>query len=227
MRSCLLTIFALLSLTCSVRADMVVLGTNYQSGSPLLIDPGATSGLMTINITNLSSPSTLMAGWQLDLLIVPIGPATGSLTFATPAGNPFSAPNPPNYIFGNDNLGIEGTNTGSNLTANDFYGDLGGVLVPTTGANLLQVSFSATSDASGLYGIYALEGPANTNWSDADGNTLFFQNVPNGDGMVEIGEVEVSPAPTSLTLTVLAVGTLLMFRAWKTWKSPRPEAVCL
>ena len=48
------------------------------------------------------------------------------------------------------------------------------------GANLLQMDFAATSNASGLFGVYALEGNRLTEWTDGNANDQFFTNVPDG-----------------------------------------------
>ena len=139
---------------------------------------------------------------------IPDTGATGTLTFQDPASG--TPPNPANYIFGANGLGIAATNGGSRLIANDFF-DPGvgpGATVPgSPGANLLQTDFLATTNASGLFGIFALEGSALTQWTDGGGTTQFFTNVPDGTGMVRIGEVLISaavPEPSSLVLGCMA-----------------------
>ena len=104
-----------------------------------------------------------------------------------------------------------------------------GVPVPgSPGANLLQMDFLASSNASGLFGIYAVEGAANTQWTDPTVTTQFFTNVPDGTGMVLIGEVLVTgqavPEPSSLGMLGLAVTTLTGWRCWRKRKQGRASA---
>ena len=192
----------------------VILGTTNPPGTPLSMTAGTTSGPMLVNVVSNNAPNDVMAAWLFSLEILPIAGATGTLSFQNPAtGTPA---NPANYIFGGNGLGIAATNTGSALSANDFF-DLSvgaGVAVPGTGANLLQMDFLASSGASGLFGIYAVKGTANTTWTDSNLTTQFFSNVPDGTGTVEIGEVNVTPAVTSVpepaSLTLLGMGAVGM-----------------
>ncbi len=197
--------FALLCvLAASARAD-VTLGTTNPPGTPLIMSAGTTSGPMLVDIVSDNPPNDVMAAWAFELKIVPDAGTSGTLTFEDPAtGTP---PNPPDYIFGSDGLGISATNGGSTLSANDFYNPSFGSGVPvpgSPGANLLQMDFLASSNASGLFGVYALEGVALTEWTDANETTQLFTNVPDGSGMVRIGDVlipqAVVPEPPSLLL---------------------------
>ena len=139
-----------------------------------------------------------------------------------------TAPIPANYVFGGNGLGIAAINSGSMLTANDFYFNPGGpigVSVPgSPGANLLQMDFLASSNASGLFGVYALEGPGLTQWSDPNFNTQFFTNVPSGTGMVLIGDVLIQgsvPEPSSFVMLGLASATLA---GWQLRRKRRQRA---
>jgi hypothetical protein len=185
--------FAVLGLLAGGARAGVILDTSNPPGTPLTMSAGATSGLMSVSVLSNNPPNDIMAGWQFDLVIVPNGGATGTLTFQSPAtGTPAD---PPNYIFGSNGLGIVDTNNGTTLTANDLFAGAGsGATVPgSPGANLLQMDFLASSGASGLFGIYAIEGPGATSWIDSSFNTQFFTNVPNGSSMVLIGDVLVTP----------------------------------
>jgi hypothetical protein len=218
--------------TSTLHADLIDLSTDFPAGTPLVMNAGGTSGPMTINIVNNSNPpQDFMAAFQIALTIVPAGGAAGALTFHTPAAGSggavppaFTIPSgssgePPNYIFAGNNTqfgGIQGTNTGSGLTANDIADNP--VHVPTSGSNLLAVTFAASPDASGLFGVFALRGNLNTAWTDSNAGTQFFVNVPDGTGQVEIGEVRVIgataavPEPYSMILVALAVSVLLVYR---------------
>jgi hypothetical protein len=210
MKKLILSFASLCLLACGASAG-VVLSTSNPPGTPLSMNPGSTSGQMLVNVVSDNPPNDVMAAWNVTLAIVPEPGATGTLTFQDPAtGTP---PNPPNYIFDGNGLGIVATNTGSQLNANDFFDPSGGpgAVVPgSPGANLLAMDFLASPNASGLFGIYALEGAALTQWTDANSTTQFFTNVPDGTGMVLIGEVEVLgvvPEPSALVLA----GTAMVF----------------
>jgi hypothetical protein len=178
---------------------------------------------MFVNVTS-STGNDVMAAWQFNLVIVPNASAVGSLSFVNPVTTDFSlsqlnyASVPTNYVFGNNGLGIVATNGGTTLSANDFFDpSVGpGATVPGgLGANLLQMDFLASAGASGLFDIYALQGPANTVWVDGNLNQQFFSNVPDGTGMVLLGEVQVNPAttatpePSALVLLGLGCATLV------------------
>jgi PEP-CTERM motif len=192
----------------------VMLTTSNPPGTPLVMSAGTTSGPMLVSVLSDSFPNDVMSAWQFSLTIVADSGATGTLVFQDPATG--SPPPPSNYIFDANGLGISvmNINGGSQLNANDFLDpDAGdGVPVPgAPGANLLQMDFQALSNASGLFGIYTLDGSANTLWNDANGDPQFFTNVPDNTGMVRIGEVLVAssvPEPSSLVL--LAAGTVIL-----------------
>jgi PEP-CTERM motif len=208
--------FAVLCLLAGGGRAGVMLGTSNPPATPLTMTVGTTSGPMFVNVVSNNAPNDIMAAWQFGLEIVPNAGATGTLTFQDPPTG--MAPNPPNYIFGSNGLGIAvPSNTGSSSDpVNDFYSVIGsGVVVPATFSNLLQMDFSASSGASGLFGIYAVEGAANTVWSDPSFTTQFFSNVPDGTGTVLIGDVLVQPAagvgvPEPSTLALLALGSITL-----------------
>ncbi|HVC96415.1 MAG TPA: hypothetical protein VND64_22205, partial [Pirellulales bacterium] len=107
-------------------------------------------------------------------------------------------------------------------------GSEAGVPVPGgSGANLLQMDFFASSDASGLFGIYAVEGLANTVWTDDNITTQFFTNAPDETGTVLIGEVKlpggVQPIPEPSTLTLFWLGSTALV-SWNSWRQRKPAA---
>jgi PEP-CTERM motif len=218
--------FALLGLlTGSSRADLV-LSTSNPPGTPLTMSAGTTSAPMLVNVVSNNPPNDVMAAWSFQLEISPESGATGTLTFQDPAtGTP---PNPTNYVFGSNGIGILVINTGSALSANDFFDPSVGSGAPvpgSPGANLLQMDFLASSNASGVFGIFAVEGAA-TGWTDSNANTQVFTNVPNGTGLVQIGEVQIPqigsvPEPSSIGLLGLAGATLVGWQCWSKRKQGR------
>lgn len=186
----------------------IVLSTSNPPGTPLTMAAGTTSGPMLVSVASDDPPADVMIAWNLSLEIVGEAGSTGTLTFQDPAtGSPTA---PAGYVFGGDGLGIAATNAGATLVANDFFDPSVGLGVPVpggTGASLLSLDFLATSDASGLFGIYALEGTGQTEWTDANFNTQLFTDVPDGTGMIQIGEVLIPqsvPEPSALVLSGLA-----------------------
>jgi hypothetical protein len=216
---------ALLTLPAASTQAGVILGTSNPSGMPLIMSAGSTSGSMFVNVISDNPGQDVMSAWGIGLVIMPVGSASGTLTFQDPATP--TPPDPINYIFGSDGFGISATNGGSTLSANDFYiGSGNGSVVPSTSpANLLQMDFLATSNASGLFGIYAYEyslspqGKAFTQWTDGNENTVLYENVPGGLGTVLIGEVLISqsvPEPSSLVMLGLSTAAVAGSRwLWK------------
>ena len=213
----LLALIAVLGFAAAPSRADVALGTNFSPGSPLSMAANSVSGPMLLNVVSNNALKDVMSAWNVQLQIVADAGTGGTLTFQTPATG---TPTPPaNYIFGSNGLGISATNSGSQLTANDFF-DPGvgpGVAVPTApGANLLQMTYHSSANASGLFGIYAVEGAANTQWSDATPATQFFRNVPNGTAKIRIGEVlviQAVPAPTPPQLIAVAVAAFAGLKA--------------
>jgi hypothetical protein len=221
-----LFVLAVLGLMAGSAQGGVVLSTDHASPTPPLnMSAGTISGPMLLNVASSDFPNDVMSAWNVQLEIIPIA-ATGTLTFQDPAtALPPPSPHPADYIFGGDGLGIAVTNSGTVLSANDFYDtSFGpGVNVPTSGANLLRMTFLASLDASGLFGIYADQGLAATNWPDASSNTQLFTNVPDGSGTVLIGEVQISAVPEPSTLGPLTLCGVTLF-AWQLRRSRHRSA---
>src|SRR5829696_5535061 len=159
----------------AARADVITLTTTHPVGTPLTMAENSVSSTDTVRIVNLNPPADAMTGWFITL-------ATGS------------PPHPPGYIFSQSFIGISVTNTGGTLRAFDEDNNLAGTQVPQAGASLLDLTYQASPVASGMFGIYALPGAANTGWTDQNAAPQFFQNVPSGGGSpVLIGQVFVVP----------------------------------
>jgi hypothetical protein len=233
MKKLLLSVLFLSLLGSAARADLT-LNTTNPPGMPLDMSAGTTSGPMLVGVVSDSYPNDIMAAWQFVLTILPESGAGGTLTFQDPGTGMTTPPNPPNYVFGIgiNALGISAnnTNSGSTLSAYDFYTgpNLGAVVPGTPGANLLQMDFLASSNASGLFGIYAQQGIANTLWADSNFNTQYFTNVPNVTGMVQIGEVDVVssavPEPSTFWMFGLASAALAGWQCWSRRKQA-PQSV--
>jgi hypothetical protein len=224
MKRVILSFVLLGLLTGGARAD-IMLSTSNAPGTPLTMTPGATSGPMVVNVSSNGFPNN-MADWQFRLIITPEAGAIGSLTFKDPASGITSPSNPTNYVFGNHGTGIVATNGngGLQLDANDFDNNFGTSVPGSPGANLLQLTFLSSSNASGLFSISAVQGNAFTLWDDGSNlnNPQFFTNVPNGTGSVPIGEVRVqgtaTAAPEPSALTLLGFGVVTLIGSRRLWK---------
>jgi hypothetical protein len=154
--------------------------------------------------------------WQLGLAIAPEAGAVGTLSFAT-----FGPP--VNYLLAGDSTGIVSAvaNPPVQLFVNDaaLLGS-NGVVVPSAGANLLALTFSAGSGARGTFDIVTYGDPSlGSAWvSGTTQNTLAFGNVPfpatfPGPPVV-LGTVTLTqstvPEPHSVVLLFWGAGALLL-----------------
>jgi hypothetical protein len=172
--------------------------TDFPSGTPLVVAPGDTSSAMTARVFDpepASGPNDNLTAYQVRLAIVPQEGAMGTLLFATPATGAGSEP--ANYLLP-DNLGMSVTNSEDGLFLFDVFlapPSTSGVDVPDSpGNNLLEITYSASADADGLFSIVALPGAINTIWTDNTLATREFTNLAGATEPVEIGEVLVSQA---------------------------------
>lgn len=139
-----------------------------------------------------------------------------------------SAIEPADYVFREvSHLGISSaisttTTADDTLFAFDASFSVDGVEVPTApGANLLSIEFDVSSDADGTFGLFAVAGLGNTEWSDADQprpNRRLFANVPDAGGPVRIGEVLV-PEPGFIIWCLLGAAAVAARRhvSSRTW----------
>lgn len=215
MHRCMWVGFGLCLLAVGAQAEMITLGIDVPSGSTLAVDAGTSNSdplLVTVsNNVNTDDPADRMAAWQFLLRIEPDAGATGQVGF-----NPGNRPTP--YVF--DGVGTFGftaapMGSGSQLFAFDATAfPVTGVQVTTTAANLVVFDVHASADASGTFGIYAVPGAGNTEWTDVGtGGVQVFANVLPGGGQVRIGEIVVVPEPTSLAICVVGVLGLVYRRS--------------
>jgi hypothetical protein len=182
------------------------------------------SPTFTVSVQNPGGAVTeQVLAWSLGLAITPEAGASGTVSFAT-------ATQPSNYLFASDSSGITLTPPTSpvQLLANDVATDNGQV-VPSTGANLLALTFSASAGAHGVFDIVAYgNSVAGSYWIPNDstfsetafGNAPFAANDPAGFGPpVTLGTLTVlqpasvpEPHSASLLLCGSAAGLLLYRR---------------
>ena len=196
--SALFAVTVVSGLVSGVRADMVTLELENPS---LELEAGSISDPLTVRIVNdtaVSLSEDFLTGWELELMILPDAGASGSLQFNSPTSGS-SLAEPSGYIFGSvSNFGIGVTNSGTTLNAFDLdFPFSGGASIPADpGASLLTLDFEAAPASSGVFGIYAVDGPAHSSWVDANEpnqQRRAFVNVPDGSGPVRIGEVTIVP----------------------------------
>ena len=184
-----------------VLAGNLTLTSDAPVGRPLVLTSSNSTGellVMAVNDLDPDAPADFLTAWQLRLAIIPNSTATGSLEF-------FAGAEPGNYVFeGTGQFGPNISNSGDKLFAVDFnFPDTGGVQIPLApGANLLSIVFTPSVDALGTFGIFALNGLTNSEWTDATNPIKLrrtFVNVPDGGGPVRIADVLVShPADFNL-----------------------------
>ncbi|HEX4607561.1 MAG TPA: hypothetical protein VH092_05080 [Urbifossiella sp.] len=216
----------------------LILATSNPTGSPLVMTAGTTSGPMYLRVASDDPATDVVSNWGVQLEIAPIsGGGPGSaLTFSSSLSGAVS--NPIDYLFPSNGFGIFAANGGTVLDANDFSYDFATGLSPAVSVgssnnNLLQLQFDAAATASGTYGIYARQGAALTEWSDDGTATRFFNNVPDGDGLVLLGVVVVnglgggdgggvSPVPVPPTALLFGIGFAAIIRSGRRHSTIHP-----
>ena len=182
-------------------ADLVSLTSSVSPEQPIELLPGTVSDPILIRIENnalMDEPANFLAGWQFLLQIVPDVNSQGSLAFHSPVTGTVTE-HPSDYVFDNtSSFGVNVENNGELLFAYDFnFPFSGGVQVPfETGATLLELELSATSDASGGFGIYAIG--ASSEWSSASIESREFENLPADRDPVLIGQFRVNKEAPAL-----------------------------
>jgi hypothetical protein len=207
-----------LAIVTPAKGGSLALGT----GESLSWTPSTqpSSPTFTVSVENPGGAVTeQVIAWSLGLAIVPEAGASGTASFAT-------ATQPSNYLFASDSSGISQSPPTSpvQLLANDVATDTGQV-VPSTGANLLALTFSATAGAHGVFDIVAYgNSVAGSYWipntatfpTTAFGNAPFASNDPTGFGApVTLGTLTLVlpssvPEPHSAILLLCGSGAALL-----------------
>ncbi len=170
------------------------------------------------NVTAPPEPPELpemMAGWALSLAVQPDVEALGTVEFRSIAI-------PPDYIFeGVLTLGLRSefgyAPEFSQGTSVNLVGDvtLGGVTVPATGRNLLQVELVASPDAQGRFDILATPNDSQASflsyWTSISSTSptisdRYYLNVPSDGGPVVVGSVRIGEVPEPATWVMLLCG---------------------
>jgi hypothetical protein len=216
------TLFTIFNASRPVLADAVSIDPLGHVGT---INPSGSSGLLTLMIRDLNpSVSASMGGWSVGIAAVPLGGATGSISFTgigyPASGGIFPSPFPssaPTVIPDSPYLGA----TNINASEASFLGEI----VPATAIGLFQFTVEASPAASGLFSIQLVDsftGPitdpadlTDTLWNDADNG--FAQEAFLVDGSafesgIEIGQVQVVPEPSALALATFGAALGIVFK---------------
>ncbi len=202
----LLSFAVLLSWTAYAQGDLNLVTSN-PAGTSLMMDAGTVS-LDTMVVSINSDAADLIQGWQTTLLILPTG-GTGSVDFN-------SSVQPSDYVFGtrgafySEDLSFPANSDGMFAMDASLDGSFTPVPVPVSGPpglNLLELDFSASLDASGSFGVFAVGGLGRSEWTDDDINPLLFDNIdPSFDSHTQIGEIVVTPIPAPGAAALALIG---------------------
>ena len=238
-KKCAIAIFATVFMTESVAAGPLrVTGETGLVWNPETeVSPVHTFRIAEDEPQGLAEPVFL---WQLALLISPDPSATGSVLFRT-------ASIPTDYLFGPLSLGLSPqlvVPTAEIPVIADSSADFPGAIVPAAGANLLDVDFEASQDASGLFNI--LVQPFKTpfdgsGWISGSFSDQSFADLTEFDQPLIVGTIFISsestlaspgdatvPEPSMLnTISLLSIYLIMSrrrgFRSWHI----RPSRSCV
>jgi hypothetical protein len=185
----------------SLIANYAVADQLSLSGQDLVWNPQQTASPdFVVGVSNTADTTDPLFGWQLGLEILPLSGATGALQFN-------SADLPPNYLLDGRSGGLTPAFTGpaSSITViSDSDSQFAGIVVPSTGAALLETDFVASPGTQGVFQIAVVPDQfQGASWFSSDFTARDFANVPFGGGPVVIGTVTVVPEPTALLLTLI------------------------
>lgn len=171
------------------------------------------SSTFYVQILNEQGVTDRLASWQLELMITPVGGATGVLQFESA-----DLPRQPleNYLLEGDSGRLAGLPsspiivgpTGTVLLS-DYAFSMFGSEVPRSGKTLLRIDFSAPKDAEGVFAIAAVPGADGSFWAsfdtnDSDSIMRGFGGIPIDSVIpVVIGHVTIIPIPEPHGLLLL------------------------
>lgn len=168
-----------------------------------------------ITLQTLGTAAGNAAGWQVNLQIIRES-GVGEVSFSTPA---FPSTD---YFLGSDgqaNLSLTLTTdqyTNDRISIRDFDSTFPIPGVNVNGnRNLADLSFIASNDADGVFGIYLLDQPGFlSEWTEIDGGfpmATRFDGLQARPAMQRIGEVSSIPEPSPFLLLLVlgSTGSLL------------------
>ena len=86
------------------------------------------------------------------------------------------------------------------------------------GAGLLDMTFVASPSALGTFGLFAVGGVGNSEWSDnTPGSPMAreFTNITTGGAHTRIGQINVVPNPTAACAGVIGFGLIGSCKRWR------------
>ncbi len=180
--------------TSSSRAQELVLSVDSSTSGGFQLRPGETSESLQLNITRTGTAETtdFVTGWQASLSLVPEDGALGSLGFDS-ATEPQAG-----YAFESvGSLGVRAINSGAKLLAFDSHFPFSGGASVDSGSDvgLLEITLHASVDALGSFGLFAIPGLGNSEWSDASEPVFLrreFANVRDGAAAIRLANIVVA-----------------------------------
>jgi hypothetical protein len=205
--------------TSAVPAASLSLTADNITWAPAVSGSVRPSMLIGLLKTQTHKHPDLLAGWQLNLKLQPLGAATGTLQFNSatlPAAN---------YLLEGNSAGLLTTidAAGTTLIAIDDDDTLPlGVPVPASGKGLLSLNFTTPNSALGTFQLIALPPPGGfTQWSDATPTDRFFTNVPSGStSPIVLATITLVPEPSTIVMAGLAALLLASKLGRRTLNSP-------
>jgi len=187
-------LFTISTALCSDAVYAQQLSLSLDSSGSRQVRPGSVSETLRLSVSRSGTVAEVdfLTGWQVSLVIVPEDGTLGRLDFDT-ASEPEVG-----YVF--DSVGSLGVTTlvsDAELFAFDFHSPLSGgaELESNSSADLLQINLQASVDALGSFGVFAVPGPENSEWSDAS-QPIFsrreFANVRDDESPFRLATVIVA-----------------------------------